>query len=368
MIGYSINIKSINSDYLCKTALNLIIFIQDDFIENSSLTMISDINDLHNNLNSLFYFPYFIKIYDYLDILLSNISDSNQYFILQFSAIEQFISLSFGNEINYILENINFIEKIIYIFKYYINNYINQYSLYIFNVIEYIYYIILSHSKMNEINKKKLNDFVYQIIENKFGDKNFENQIDNLIKKYEQNMDDIYFMRDDDIYLINIYIGIIQLANRYIFINAYQYKNINNDLNIYIANKIISLSKFLNEKNRILNVVQKNILKNCIFNLKSLIDENINRNISVELNQIYTTLSKSHFLSKTDKTLNHWLYFFNKIYNDYYCSKLENEEELLKCYWKSNVEKDVQLIDNVNKDYKIKFLLLASDLMYENEK
>ena len=368
MIGYSINIKSINSDYLCKTALNLIIFIQDDFIENSSLTMISDINDLHNNLNSLFYFPYFIKIYNYLDILLSNISDSNQYFILQFAAIEQFISLSFGNEINNLLENINFIEKIIYIFKYYLNNYINQYSLYIFNVIEYIYYIILSLSKMNEINKKKLNDFIYQIIENKFGDKNFENQIDNLIKKYEQNMDDIYFMRDDDIYLINIYIGIIQLANRYIFINAYQYKNINNDLNIYIANKIISLSKFLNEKNRILNVVQKNILKNCIFNLKSLIDENINRNLSVELNQIYITLSKSHFLSKTDKTLNHWLYFFNKIYNDYYCSKLENEEELLKCYWKSNVEKDVQLIDNVNKDYKIKFLLLSSDIMYENEK
>ena len=60
--------------------------------------------------------------------------------------------------------------------------------------------------------------------------------------------------------------------------------------------------------------------------------------------------------------------FFNKIYNEYYTSKLESEEETLRYFWKTNVEKDVQLIDNINKEYKIKFLMLASDVLYNNEK
>ena len=368
MIGYSINVKSPSNEYLCKNALDFIIFIQDDFVENSPLSIISDINDLHNNVNSFFYFPYFIKIYDYLDIILSNLSDSNQYFILQFAIIEQFISLSFEKEINLILENINFIEKIIYIFNYYLNNYINQYSLYIFNVIEYIYYIILSHSKINEENKKKLNDYIYQIIQNKFGDKDFESNINNIFQTYEQNIDDIFFGRDENNYLINIYIGFIQIANRYIFINAYYYKNINNDLNIFIATKIISLSKFLTKKCKVLNIIQKTFLQNCIFNLKYLIDENNNKDIYNALNQIYNNIAKSHYISKNDKILGHWLFFFNKIYNEYYTSKLESEEETLRYFWKTNIEKDVQLIDNINKEYKIKFLMLASDVLYNNEK
>ena len=113
IIGYSINVNSKSSEFLCKSALNLMIFIQDDFIQNSSLSIISDINSLNSQLNTLFYFPYFIKTYQYLDILLSNLSNSNQYFIVQFAAIEQFISFSFEQEISIILEKINFVDKII---------------------------------------------------------------------------------------------------------------------------------------------------------------------------------------------------------------------------------------------------------------
>ena len=368
MLGYSIDVKIPYCDYLCKSALNLIIFIQDDFFNNSSLALYSNINDLHNPLNSSFYFNYFIKTYQYLDILLSNLSTSNQYFILQFEAIEQFISFSFEKEISNILENINFVDKIIYIFNYFIKNFMNQYNMYIFNTIEYIYYIILSQSKVNEEFKKKLNDYIYQIIQNFFGDNNFENKINNLLEKYEKNLDDIYFSKDDDIYLINIYIGIIQLTNRYIFINASNYKFINNDLNIFLAKKIISLNKFLTTKNYVFNIIQKNILRNTVFNLKLLFNENIDKNLNEALNEIYKNISKSNYISKSDKILSHWLYFFNKIYNDYYCSKLDGEEETLKYHWKKYIEKDVQLIDTVNKDYKIKYLMIASDPMYENEK
>ena len=366
MIGYSINVKIPYCDYLCKSALNLIIFIQDDFVDNSSLSLISNINDLHNPLNSSFYFNYFIKTYQYLDILLSNLSDSNQYFILQFDAIEQFISFSFEKEISTILENNNFIDKIIYIFNYFIKNHINQYNLYIFNSIEYIYYIILTHSKINDEHRKKLNDYIYQIIQNFFGDNDFENKINNLIDRYEKNIEDIFFSRDDDIYLMNIYIGIIQLANRYIFINATNYKNINNDLNVFIGKKIVTLNKFLTQKCYVLNIIQKNIIRNCIFNLNRLLNENIDKNLIFNLNEIYKCISKSNYISKSDKILSHWLYFFNKIYNEYYCSKLEGAEETLKYFWKRNIEKDVQLIDNENKDYKIKYLMLASDTIYDN--
>ena len=101
--------------------------------------------------------------------------------------------------------------------------------------------------------------------------------------------------------------------------------------------------------------------------MKNLINENVNKNINLNLNEIYKNIAKEHFLSKTGKTLNHWLYFFNKMYNDYYVSKFGLEEDRLRYQWKKIIEKDVIQIDSINKEYKIKFLLLSSDKMYNNE-
>ena len=109
------------------------------------------------------------------------------------------------------------------------------------------------------------------------------------------------------------------------------------------------------------------MLQNCVFNLKKLINENFDKTMNNNLNEIYKKISKSHFLSKRDKTLNHWLYFFNKIYNEYYVSKFSTEEDKLRYEWKKIIEKDVQQIDTINKEYKIKFLMLSSDAMYNNE-
>ena len=367
IVGYSLSINSPECEFLCKDAFNLIIFIQDDFFDNTSLSIISDINELSNPINSCLCFPSFFKTYDYLNILLSNLSNSNQYFILQFSAVEQFISLSFCNEISNLLEQINFIDKIIYIFNYYINNYINDYSLFIFNVIEYAYYIILYHSKINKNNKNKLNEYIYKLIQCKLSDNDLENNIKNIIDNYEKNSNDISSLKQEEIKLINIYIGIIQLTNRYIFINASLQNIINNEINIFIANKIMHLSKYLSDKNHIFNYIQKTMIKNCIYNLIKLIDEKVDKNINLSLIEIYKNISKSHFLSKKDKTLNHWLFFFNKIYNDYYVSKFNTEEDKLRYEWKKMIEKDVQQIDSINKDYKLKFLMISSDKMYNNE-
>ena len=366
IIGYSISINSSQSEFLCKDAFYLILFIQDDFVDNTPLSMISDINQLNNPITSYIYFPTFFKTYDYLNILLSNISNSNQYFILQFASIEQFISLSFCQEISNILDQINFVDKIIYIFNYFMNNHINDFNLFIFNTIEYIYYIILTHSKINQNNKNKLNEYIYKLIQSKLSDNNFENNINNIINIYEKNNNDSSSLKEEEKILINIYIGIIQLTNRYIFINAYISNIINNEINIFLANKMIFLSKFISSDNHLFNIIQKTMLINCVFNLKQLINENVNKDFNLKLKEIFKNISKSHFLSKNDKTLNHWLFFFNKIYNDHYVSKFTFEEDKLKYEWRKIIEKDVQQIDSINKDYKIKFLLLSSDAMYNN--
>ena len=367
IVGYSLSINSSECEFLCKDAFNLIIFIQDDFVDNTSLSIISNINDLKNPISSYQYFPYFFKTFNYLNILLSNLSNSNQYFVLQFSAIEQFVSLSFCPEISNLLDQNNFVDKIIFIFNYFIDNNINLYHLFIFNVIEYIYYVILYQSKITQNNKNKLNEYIYKLIQSKFADNNFEQTINNIINNYEKNNNDISSLKEEEIILINIYIGVIQLANRYIFINASLYNLLNNDMNIFIANKIIYLSKFFSNKNKIFNIIQRTMMQNCVYNLMKLINENINKNMHLNLNEIYKNISKSHFLSKNDKTLNHWLYFFNKIYNNYYVSKFTTEEDKLKYDWKIILEKDVQQIDSINKEYKIKFLMLSSDTMYNNE-
>ena len=363
IIGYSLSINSAQSEFLCKEAFNLILFIQDDFFENTGLSIISNISELNNPIESFCYFPYFIKTYNYLDILLINLSNSNQYFILQFASIEQFISLSFSKEISNILEQINFVDKIIYIFDFYVNNYINEFNTYIFNIIEYIYYIIVYHSKININQKNKLNDYIYKLIQCKLSEDNFYNNIINILNNNNKET----ALSEEKNNLICIYLGIIQLANRYIFINASIYNIINNDINIFIANKIIFLSKFISKDYEIFNILQTTMIKNCIFNLMKLINNNDNNQVSKSLNDIYTNIGKSYFLHKNDKILNHWLFFFNKIYNDFYMSKCSADEYKLGYDWKKIFEKDVQQIDSINKDYKIKFLMLSSDTMYNNE-
>ena len=49
-------------------------------IYNTPLSMISDINELNNPITSFQFFPSFFKTYNYLDILLSKLKNSSQYF------------------------------------------------------------------------------------------------------------------------------------------------------------------------------------------------------------------------------------------------------------------------------------------------
>ena len=85
------------------------------------------------------------------------------------------------------------------------------------------------------------------------------------------------------------------------------------------------------------------------------------------MNEIYNKISESSYYSQNDKILFHWLYIFNRLYNGLYIYKLYSDEVNIRAYWNSLVDKDVQLGENIKLDYKIKFLLLASDTMYDFE-
>ena len=351
IIGYSLDINSSKCDYVCKDAFNLIILIQDDFMENSPLSMQSNIFQLKTPITSYYSYKFFKKMYNYLNVILPNLSNSLQYFMLQFAIIEQFISLSFEQEISSILDNMNFVEKIIYILNYFLNNHMNEYYLYLFNIIEYVYYIVVQQSKMSHDNKNKYNDFIYKLIQDKLN-KNIEINL-----KYN-NLDDI---DDNTKNMIGIYIGLIQLANRFIYVNKLK-GFISNDFNILVAQKIFYLYEFRN----IFNELQLKIMKNCMFNLKNLINENINRELKIKLDEFYNNLNKSHYLNLKDKIAGHWLYFFNKIFSGVYYFKLNTDEEKIKYIWKKKLE-DIQQGDSIKKEYKLKFLLLQNDDMYINE-
>jgi hypothetical protein len=52
IVGYSLSVSAQECEFLCKDAFNLIIFIQDNFIYNTPLSMVSDINELNNPITS----------------------------------------------------------------------------------------------------------------------------------------------------------------------------------------------------------------------------------------------------------------------------------------------------------------------------
>ena len=85
------------------------------------------------------------------------------------------------------------------------------------------------------------------------------------------------------------------------------------------------------------------------------------------MNDIYNQVTENQFTPEKISNINHWLYFFNRIYNSRNFKGI-TEEFGLRTTWLNLFEKDVQLIDSIKKDYNIKFLMLASDIMFVNEK
>ena len=354
IINYAFN-SSTNEekDYLYGEIYKLIILIQDNYCQSISLSSYKDINNIINSITQFEEgknYILFSKFFDFFNTILLQASkwNNNQFFLPQLFIIEQFLSFCFFKKINNFIEKENFIDKIIYILNNMINNSLNDYSQFIFNIMEYILYIINTVSNFSIENKNKYTDFIFQFIL----------KIINQIELNKINFD--------------IYFGSIQLANRLIYVNAC--KNIiSEEFNNQIIKAIITLYRFYqNQKDEIkINFIQKNILQNCLYNLQKLFKVNNNNKYNIDIfniiKEIYNNIriNNKHPTNYDINSL-HWLFFFNKISNDLYFFKLTSEEDKLRLECTQKFEKK-QIFFSINKEFEIKYFFLKIDSMISEE-
>jgi hypothetical protein len=366
IIGYSISIKSDESNFLIQEALKLILLIQDEFYKLNCIKKNLSPDKLEKSNEFSLYFTYYFKIYDFLPFILENLSISDDYFVIQFLIIEQYISLiSIGDVKNYLI-SINYVDKVIYIIKLFYEKHIMTYHQPIFNFIEYNLYMLNSIG-MWEYNQK-FNEFTFQMVENILSNFNGDEVVFITEEKEKENA---HGNEIQQIPQLQIMLGGLQLSNRLIFINC-QFGIMSNDFYIKLLNYLNYIFSNKSIQNFI-SLLNRKILSNLLNNLKKIFqslghgDQIGNINISDMINYINNGF-KSHYLDKSDHTLNHWLFFFNKMNNTTYYYNFSAVEDKMRHFWTSKFEKtnyfDADLSDVV---FEFKYYYLLNDTMYKSE-
>jgi len=338
------------------------------------------------------YFAFYFKIYDFLPIILYNISNSDDYYLAQFLIVEQYLSLIHIKEIKEFLFSIDIVDKLILIIKNSIDRHILEFTGPIFNFIEFCVYILNSvfvpanknlPTGMNELQKiNKFNNYVYGLVENIFSNydtntqysyTNESNYFTNIHQKLSKSQDD----NDNESSIscsipnipeLNLFMGALQLSNRLIYIN-YFYHNVSNfEFYFKILNYLFFIVQNKNLVERI-NVNDKKILGSLIRNFEKIFShqkdlETVKK--ITELGKLFEINNSSHFLDKNSHTLNHWLFFFNKMNNDTYFYQLTAMEDLLRHFWTAKLEKMNYFdVDLSNLNFDLKYYSLFCDDMYK---
>lgn len=359
LIGFSINVKTNESSNLLSEGFRIILFIQDEYFESSIMKTNNSFKDLKTLIENGSFFQYYVKMYDYIPIILDNLYFSNDYIIIQLFIIEQLISLLSIELISSFLIQYQFIEKIIFICsKIKDNQLLNDYHQIIFNFMEYLLYVINTYSTIPLMQINQYNDFIYQFIMSIF------NEIeDNAIASIQQIKEEPLL----DHIQLSIFIGAIQLANRLLYVNM-KNKLISVDYTILISKKVslILLNKNLVE---IINSIQTDIISKTLINLNNILMKNKEQVllrdtddilIASFIHQEYSLRKQSHYLNQQEKILSTWLYFFNKMNNKSYYYNLSASEDKMRLIWSSKLEK--MLIGDIsNIDFKIKYYFLYND-------
>ncbi len=354
IINYTLNQSSSEEkDFLYPEIYNLLIIIQDNFAESISLSSYKSINDIKcintkisnnpNFKNFFIFFDFFNKIFEQ-----SSNSENNIYILPQIFIIEQFIPFCFIKEINDFLIKENFVDKAIYVLNNMIEKNLEDNYQFIFNLMEYILYII--NIFPNEIidDKNKYTDFIYQFIIK-------------IFTEVQLNKNNLY-----------MFFGALQLSNRLIFVKAC--KNIIwPEFNSQVTKMAIDVHNYINNVNNDikLNLIQKNIFQNLFTNLIKLFNinngENGENGMIESIKNIYKDIKKMNKkIISLDKTFEHWLFFFNKITNDLHFYKFNSEEDQLRYEWTDKFEKQ-QIYFSLNKEFNIKYCFLIIDPMIDEE-
>jgi hypothetical protein len=266
----------------------------------------------------------------------------------QIFIIEQFIPFCFIKEINDFLIKENFVDKAIYVLNNMIEKNLEENNQFIFNIMEYILYII--NIFPNEIidDKNKYTDFIYQFITK-------------IFTEVQLNKNNLY-----------MFFGALQLSNRLIFVKAC--KNIIwPEFNSQVVRMAIDVYNYINDTNNDikLNLIQKNIFQNLFSNLIKLFninnEENGNNGMNENIKNIYNDIKKTNKkVISLNNNFEHWLFFFNKITNDLHFYKFNSEEDQLRYEWTGKFEKQ-QIYFSLNKEFNIKYFFLIIDPMIDEE-
>src|SRR5690606_8422481 len=157
-----------------------------------------------------------------------------------------------------------------------------------------------------------------------------------------------------------LFLGGIQLANRLMYVNF--------NRGVFSLDFYLNLIRLLNilTGKEIPDTLNRRIVNNCIINVKKIYtivssQYNIDPSYVNSLPQGQIT----HYLEKSDHTLNHWLFFFNKMNNATYYYNFSVHEDKLRLLWNATFEKtnyfETDLSDVV---FELKYYSLFNDAMY----
>lgn len=365
IIGFSINVQSQDASFLLPEGFRLILIIQDEFVESSALSMGVQIDELKNPLEQSVYFPYFIKIYDYLNIILENLNASSEYFLTQLFIIEQYVSLSYINCIGSLLDSINFIDKIIFILNKLIDEHLVKYHQILFNIMEYLLFVINSFCSINQNNKNKFNNFIFNFIQNifnKYTELQVQADIDSQMQKKEELEP---FYESDNII---IYLGALQLSNRLIYINTTIY-NINSfEFCEQIAKKLLLIYQYKDKASLNISCIEIAVMNNLVQNLENSFNKIGKMTSITELLKTYNkNICRTSYLNRSEEVLDNIMYFYNKMFNKDYYYNLSAQEDKLRLVWSSKLD-EINKIDCSDIYYKVKYHLLFLDKMFNYNK
>ena len=168
-------------------------------------------------------------------------------------------------------------------------------------------------------------------------------------------------------------VGLIQISNRFYYI-------------LYIYGKFDIISNQFNAIVRILNIIEQllndtayleysNILENkivysCLHNFKAIFNNNNNYyEITATINNMINNFNGNHkslFFDKYNHTLNHWLFFFNKINSNSYFSHISSLEDDLRQKWTDKLLNTNYFdVDLSEISFELKFYILVEDKLFK---
>ena len=230
---------------------------------------------------------------------------------------------------------------------------------------EYLLFVINSFCSINQNNKNKFNNFIFNFIQNifnKYTELQVQADIDSQMQKKEELEP---FYESDNII---IYLGALQLSNRLIYINTTIY-NINSfEFCEQIAKKLLLIYQYKDKASLNISCIEIAVMNNLVQNLENSFNKIGKMTSITELLKTYNkNIRRTSYLNRSEEVLDNIMYFYNKMFNKDYYYNLSAQEDKLRLVWSSKLD-EINKIDCSDIYYKVKYHLLFLDKMFNYNK